>query len=138
MRIRDIVHVSGRSLRIGLDRSDGEAMVIHLSDPNDPSSCLKLDLYAAELLAGFLLSARLAASGDLAEERSGGPLACRLRLVPGDAIELGQRGRHLFLPRILWDRLYAELMLALAHGRHLRDAPLLPDSPLTLRARLLH
>lgn len=127
MRIRDIKHASGKVLRIGLDRDGGEdSMIIQLSDPLEPSGApVLLDLYGAELLAGFVMSARLALAGDLAEEQCGGTLGCRLRLRRGageTAIELTQGAKPLRVPAPLWDRLYAELMLVLAHGRHLAGA----------------
>lgn len=139
MRIRDIVHDSGRRLRIGLDRSGGEFMLIHLSDPACPSEPVQLDLYGGELLAGFLMSARLAGGSGLGEERSGGLFGCRLRLVGNASIELVQDRSRLHLPQILWDRLYAELLLALAHGRHLGGCNLIAQDPLRqARPRLLH
>ena len=140
MRIRDIVHDNGRRLRVGLDRSGDQTMILQLSDPLSPGEPVLLDLYGSELLAGFLMNARLTANGMLGEERCGGLFGCRLRLVqtPGDAIELVQHRSRLFVPDILWDRLYAELMLALAHGRHSasRATACLPDA--ATYPRLLH
>jgi hypothetical protein len=127
MRIRDLVHVSGRRLRISLDQGN-DAMLIHLSDPACRSRAVQLDLYGGELLAGFLMSARLTTSSDLGEERSGGLFGCRLRLLDAAEIELSQASGRLLLPRVLWDRLYAELMLALAHGRNLTGRGLLAQS----------
>jgi hypothetical protein len=115
MRIRDIVHCSGRRLRVVLDRGD-EAMMIQLSDPSCAGDPVMLDPYGTELLAGFLLSARLS-GGQLAEEWSGGLLGCRFRLTR-EHVELSQDNRLLLVPSSMWDRLYAELMLAVAHARH--------------------
>jgi hypothetical protein len=102
---------------------------------------ISLDLYGAELLAGFLMSARLAAIGELSDERCNGNYPLRLRhyATGGNVrIELEQFGERLILARNLWDRLYAELQLMLAHGRHLAGAG--PASGPTLReaGRLLH
>lgn len=138
MRIRDIVHVSGTSLRVLLDRGD-EDLLIQLSDPQASSEPVSLDPYGSELLAAFLLNARLAGGAGLAEEGSAGLFGCRFRLVRGKAVELSQHGRRLLVPDLLWDRLYAELMLAVAHARHLAMPRRYPPSPLPCaRARLLH
>jgi hypothetical protein len=138
MRIRELVHVSGYRLRISLDRSDG-AMLIHLSNPAGRSQPIRLDLYGGELLAGFLMSARLAAGGELGEERSDGLFSCRFRLLSKAAIELSQDEGRLLLPERLWDRLYAELMLALAHGRNLvGQNPLTHIEGMMPPSRLLH
>ncbi|GAA4009833.1 hypothetical protein GCM10022280_03610 [Sphingomonas swuensis] len=143
MRIRDIVHASGRRLRIGLDRgSADEAMVIQLSDPERPGKePVLLDLYGAELLAGFLMNARLATRGELADEMCGGLLGCRLRLASDGgeaAVELFQHAEALRVPQPFWDRLYAELTLALAHGRHLATAATGGPVPAEGFQRLLH
>jgi hypothetical protein len=65
------------------------------------------------------MSARLAAGGELGDERSDGLFSCRFRLLPKARIELSQDEGRLLLPEVLWDRLFAELMLALAHSRNL-------------------
>jgi hypothetical protein len=140
MRITDIVHDSGRRLRVGLDRSGDETMILQLSDPLSPCEPVLLDLYGSELLAGFVMNARLTAGGFLREERCGGLFGCRLRLLSGAgaAIELVQHRSRLLVPDVLWDRLYAELTLALAHGRH-ASALAISHAPVTnARTRLLH
>jgi hypothetical protein len=137
MRIRDIVHVSGRRLRIALDQSAGESMLLQLSEPESPSAPVLLDLYGGELLSGFLMNARLAGRSQLGEERCGGVYACRLRLA-GGSIELSQHRSRLVVPDVLWDRLYAELMLALAHGRHRSGEPARVADGTESRPRLLH
>jgi hypothetical protein len=91
------------------------------------------------LLAGFLMSARLAAGGDLGEEQCGGLFGCRFRLLSDVEIELSQAGGRILLPQVLWDRLYAELMLSLAHSRHIvGNDRLQPGSALPVPARMLH
>jgi hypothetical protein len=143
MRVRDIIHRDGRRLRLSLSAGEsGDGPLIRLSDPGRfaPPTIL-LDLYAAELLAGFLMSARLSAVGDLADERCHGetPLNMRLCAEGGEVrVELDQLGERLLLARSLWDRLYTELQLTLAHGRHLGQAA--PAGGLLLRdgRRLLH
>lgn len=145
MRVRDILHPSGCQLRIGLDRGlAGEPMMVQLSDPaSRGTQPILLDLYGTELLAGFVMSARLAAiRGGLADERCDGLLPCEFRLVgKGRAavIELRQQAESLAVPQQFWDRLYAELMLALAHGRHLADsARMAPPAEGSGGMRLLH
>jgi hypothetical protein len=140
MRIRDIIHASGLRLRISLDRSDHEALLIQVSDPAACTAAVQLDSYGGELLAGFLMSARLAHDGELGDERCHGPFGCHLRLINPANIELRQDDSRLLIPQLLWDRLYAELMLVLAHSRNLaglwhsaRGSDLQPSA-----SRLLH
>jgi hypothetical protein len=127
MRVRDIIHRDGRRLRLSLSAGEsGDGPLIRLSDLGRASPpTILLDLYAAELLAGFLMSARLSSIGDLADERCNGetPLNMRLCAQGGNVrVELNQLGERLLLSRSLWDRLYTELQLTLAHGRHLGKA----------------
>jgi hypothetical protein len=124
MRMREIIHCAGSRLRIVLDHDDG-AITVQLSDPSTGLDPVLLDPYGTELLAGFILSARLS-GGQLAEEWSGGLLGCRFRLTR-ERIEISQEGRVLMVPSLIWDRLYAELMLAVAHARHHLSAPRPPD-----------
>lgn len=143
MRIRDIVHVSGPALRIGLDDSGEGPLVLQLSDPAKlPANTVQLDLYGGELLAGFLLTARLASPDEkIAEERSDGPFGCRISLR-GNArfasIDIRQAGQSLIVSNLLWDRLYAELLIALAHGRHGNHGAFLLRRDHRTHSRLLH
>ena len=143
MRIRDILHVSGPALRIGLD-DDGEGhLVLQLSDPaRATDKPVRLDLYGGELLAGFLLTARLAnPDEELAEERSDGPFGCTIALrgkTRRATIEIRQDGQSLVVSNLLWDRLYAELLIALAHGRHGRHGTFLLRGDSRPHSRLLH
>lgn len=143
MRVRDLLHRDGPRLRLSLAPGEsGYGPLLRLSDPGRvvPASIL-LDLYAAELLAGFLMSARVSAVGELADEAclDDYPLVMRLAAVGAEIrVELSQGGERLVLPRMLWDRLYTELQLALAHGRHFaRAAPASGLGPHEQR-RLLH
>lgn len=143
MRIRDIIHRDGARLRLSLAAGDSaNGPLIRLTDPDSLiAGTVMLDLYGAELLAGFLMSARLSAVGDLADECCNGDYAFHLRLcAPGgdERVEIDQPGARLLLARAMWDRLYAELQLALAHGRHLHEAaPAIGFAPHEAR-RLLH
>lgn len=123
MRVRDIIHRDGPRLRLSLAPGEGgTGPLLRLSDPAWVAcGFILLDLYATELLAGFLMSARLSAVGELADEQCNGdyPLCMRLSAKGGEArIELEQLGERLVVGRKLWDRLYAELQLSLAHGRN--------------------
>ena len=143
MRIRDIVHVSGPALRIGLNDSGEGHLALHLSDPAKlQASTVQLDLYGGELLAGFVLTARLASPDeDIAEERSGGPFGCRISLrgkTRRASIDIRQAGQSLIVSNLLWDRLYAELLIALAHGRHGNHGAFPPRRDSRAHSRLLH
>ena len=124
MRVRHIIHRDGRQLRLTLSRGEGgEGPLIRLGDPLRvcPAAIL-LDVNGAELLAAFLMSARLAAVGELAEESCNGDYPYRLRLSAQAGVarvEIDQLGQQLLIARSLWDRLYAELQLVLAHSRQL-------------------
>ena len=143
MRVRDIIHRDGRRIRIALaPREGGDGPLIRLSDPNRANGgTIMLDLYGADLLAGFLMSARLSKLGELSDERCNGdcPLRLRLSAVGGEArIELDQLGQRLVVGRPLWDRVYAELQMVLAHGRHLGCVAPSSGPALGEGRRLLH
>lgn len=143
MRVRDIIHRNGRRLRLSLARGEsGESPLIRLSDPVRPvPAAIMLDLYAAEVLAGFLMSARVSAVGELSDERCNGeyPFALRLTAAGGGVhVELDQLGLRLLLPRMMWDRLYTELQLVLAHGRHLIEVTPPGGARQSEARRLLH
>ncbi|MFT3976487.1 MAG: hypothetical protein QM688_05150 [Sphingomonas bacterium] len=88
-----------------------------------------LDGYGAELLSGYIMSARLAAPHALPDEQADGPYPTHfgLGLEPCAVLRLTQRpgamprreAIALEIPTPFWDRLYAELCLATAHMREL-------------------
>lgn len=87
------------------------------------------------------MSARLADPAGLPEEGCSGECPVRFRLCfdSGERrVEVDQLGRRLILASGLWDRLYAELQLVLAHGRHVDRTR--PDRALAMTEspRLLH
>lgn len=138
MRIRDIIHDNGLTVRVQLS-GDQDGMLVQLSDPLFAPEPVSLDPYGCELLAAFLLNARLAAGSTLAEEWSAGLFGCRFRLLRGEAVELRQADRYLLVRDLFWDRLFAELTMAAAHARYLSD----PGRPMPRRlpttgARILH
>jgi hypothetical protein len=143
MRVRDIIHRDGPRLRLSLLPGEGsEGPLIRLGNPGSVmSGSILLDFYGAELLAGFLMSARLSVIGELSDECCGGDYPLRMRLcATGGAvrIELDQLGERLSLERVLWDRLYTELQLTLTHGRHSDGAALAGGAIGHEARRLLH
>lgn len=82
-----------------------------------------LDGYGAEVLAGYVMAARLALPQGLADECMGGAFPSRLRMVhkPGVALVITQAGleRPFTISSTFWDRLYAESCIVLAHAREL-------------------
>ncbi len=143
MRTRDIIHRDGPRLRLRLSAGEsGYDPLLRLGDPGraNPATII-LDLYAAELLAGFLMSARVTAVGELPEEVCLGdyPLSMRLGAHGGDIrIELVQGDERLLITRPLWDRLYTELQLVLAHARHFARAAIASGFALFDQRRRLH
>ncbi len=122
-RIREIVDESGQRLRVSVDVDRGGALVtLELPDGPDTPRVV-LDPYGAELLGGYLMSARLALPHGLPDEDVERGLARRLRLVvaPSPLIEViqGMAASPFRIPAQYWDKLYAELCLVVAHTRDL-------------------
>ncbi|GAA4032957.1 hypothetical protein GCM10022281_10890 [Sphingomonas rosea] len=143
MRLRELSCGIRHRLRLALEATaTGEPPLVRLGLPAEVGGpSVLLDLYGAELLSGFLLSARVAGAGLVAPEEGLGDYPFSLRLTRAGeegVIEIVQGAEKLAVVQPLWDRLYAELLLVLAHGRHLA-AParfqLLEGRP---RPRLLH
>lgn len=120
-RVREIIDARGVRLRLRAERhSTGARIVMQRPDvAGQPQATL--DLYGAEVLWGFVMSARLAVPDLLPDERIFGTWSATLRLEvdPVSRIEIDthQAGHPLSIPCTLWDRLFAELCLVLAHGR---------------------
>ncbi|WP_242139703.1 MULTISPECIES: hypothetical protein [unclassified Sphingomonas] len=120
-RVREIIDALGLRLRLRAERHPaGTRVVMQRPDaPGQPHATL--DLYGAEVLWGFLLSARLAVPDVLPDEQIFGMWSATLRLAvdPVSRIEIdtSQSRQPLSIPCTLWDRLFAELCLILAHGR---------------------
>jgi len=118
-RIREITDAFGARLRVGVEEHpDGALAVIERHDLAGRPR-VALDSYGVEVLAGYIVSARLSASHPHPDEYVDGPLATRFRLAlePGAALVLHQGERVLEIPSPFWDRLYAELGLVAAHAR---------------------
>lgn len=126
-RIREIEDGRGLRLRISVDAHPRGALVV--LERVDQAGCPTaiLDGVGAELLGGYILSARLALSSGLPDERIPSNFPTELRFVRKPAaIFVGQpgNGARFEIPAPLWDRLYGELCVVVAHSRALaRQAP---------------
>lgn len=125
-RIRDIEDRLGACLRVSMSAHPGGAPTVTLErrdQPHRPSA--RLSLCGAEILSGFLMSARLSAPHPMPDEEAADPLAARFRLecAPDARVVIGQDDHFpLAIEARLWDRLYAELCLVIAHGRAQNEA----------------
>ena len=122
-RSREITDAFGARLRIGVERHPlGPLVTLEHPDRRGQPRAL-LDSYGTEILAGFIMAARLALPGTMPDEHAAGTFPLRLRLarVPGIAIILTQAEleRPFLIAATFWDRLYAELCLVGAHARQL-------------------
>jgi len=125
-RIREISIRDGVRLRISIAPHPAGAMVTleHAGHPLRPS--VVLSLYGAEILGGFIMSARLCAPHPMPDEAVGGPFPARFRLECGPPLAVTieqEEGSSFPIGELLWDRLYAELCLVTAHGRELARGP---------------
>lgn len=121
-RIREITDPFGLRLRVSVEPHPGGALVALERPDITQRPRILLDGYGAELLAGFIMAARLALPHALPEEQLDGPFAARfaLRQAPEAGIAIGQPGAAPFdIPAPFWDKLYAELCLVVAHAREL-------------------
>lgn len=127
-RIREIVDQNGERLRVSVT-VDVAGPLIKLEHPvQSDGPWVVLDPGGAELLGSYLMSARLALPLGLPDEIMQQGLVCRFRLVVAPAafveVTLGSRGAPFHIPMRYWDKLYAELSLAVAHTRNLaRHSP---------------
>lgn len=121
-RVREIVDALGARLRIIVEEHPSGALVT-LQQPDRRRGDAILDHYAAEVLWGYIMSARLALPSGLPDEVVGGSFPARLslRLEPSVALQIEQDGCALpfEIPATFWDRLYAEFCVVVAHSREL-------------------
>lgn len=122
-RVRDITDAMGSRLRLSVEPDPCGARVV-LEQP-DARGCPRavLDGYGAEVLAAYIMAARLALPQGLPDEWIGGAFSARLRLShkPGVALVITQADleRPFGISATFWDRLYAELCILVAHAREL-------------------
>lgn len=122
LRIREIADAFGARLQTRVEgHQTGALLVIERPDLAGRPR-ITLDGYGAEVLSGYIMSARLAAPQVLPDEQADGPYATHFGMgtEPCAALRLTQpRDATLEIPTPFWDRLYAELCLATAHMREL-------------------
>lgn len=122
-RTREIIDALGGRLRIGIEAHPSGALVLLERPDQRGRPRAVIDGYGAEVLWGYVASARLALPEALPDECVGGPFAARLRLSrePRPAVLLIQADleRPFEIPATFWDRLYAELCVVIAHAREL-------------------
>jgi hypothetical protein len=121
-RIREITDSFGGRLRVSVEEHPTGAMII-VERPDAPGrQRVLLDGYGADVLAGFVMSARLSVPHAMPEERVDGSFGAvfALGFEPCSAIAVTQPGgAAVEIPSPFWDRLYAELCLVTAHAREL-------------------
>ena len=121
-RIREITDAFGARLRVSVEEHPSGALVV-LERPDTPARPrILLDGYGVDILAGYIMSARLSVPSALPDEQVDGLFATRFRLAlePCAALALSQRDAPtLEISAPFWDRLYAELGLVAAHAREL-------------------
>ncbi|WP_277968983.1 hypothetical protein [Sphingomonas echinoides] len=120
-RVREIIDALGLRLRLCAERHAAGARVVVQRPDLAGQPYATLDLYGTEVLWGFLMSARLAVPGVLPDERILGTWSATLRLevdpVSRIVIDTHRSETPLSIPCTVWDRLFAELCLILAHAR---------------------
>ncbi len=126
-RIRLLSDARGRTLRISTDRYLDHAVIV-LERPDDTGAeAVMLDTEGAELIAAYIMAARIASPGSLAPEcwESAFPASVKLLDGAGDVITVGQPpgNDRLDIPAAFWDRLYAELCLVIPRTRSAAAAP---------------
>ena len=122
-RVREIADPFGEVVRISIEpRPGGALVVIDRPDAKSPTN-VTLDTYGADVLLGYIMSARLAVPGTMPEEEIGGTFPTRFQLEPEPeaAIIVDQLNDEepLRIPMSLWDRVYADLCIVCAHAREL-------------------
>jgi len=122
-RIREITDSMGGCVRVSAEsHPSGALVIIERPDERGRPRAL-LDGYGVEVLAGYLMAARLALPHGLPEERVDGAFATCFRLgtEPAPVLTLTQACAKLpvDLSAPVWDRLYAELCLVAAHAREM-------------------
>ncbi|AQR73620.1 hypothetical protein [Sphingomonas sp. LM7] len=121
-RIREITDAFGGKLRVSVEEHPSGALVVLERPDMTGRPRILLDGYGTDVLAGYIMSARLAVPHDLPDEHVDGTFSTRfaLGLEPRAALELSQDGDTMLeIPAPFWDRLYAELCLVAAHAREL-------------------
>lgn len=123
-RIREITDSLGAQLRVSLEPhpSCGAMITLQRLDQSHRPRTF-LDGLGAEVLLGFIMSARIALPASMPDEAVEGafPVHMCLQHQPKVTIAIVQQsnGRTLEIPAPFWDRLCAELMLIIPFARFL-------------------
>lgn len=121
-RIREITDAFGGRLRVSVEEHPSGALIV-LERPDIASRPrVMLDGYGVDVLAGYIMSARLSVPHELPDEHVDGTFATRfqLGLDPCAMVSLSQIGSEVLeITAPFWDRFYAELCLVSAHAREL-------------------
>lgn len=122
-RIREITDSLGQRLRVSVEEHPSGALIVLERPDRAARRRVLLDGYGADVLGGYIMSARLTAPQALPDDHVDGPFATQFRLAldPAPAIALDQEAGDaaIEIPSPFWDRLYAELCLVAAHAREL-------------------
>lgn len=121
-RTRDIEDNKGVCLRVSVAPHPTGAMVTLERRDQTHQPAIMLSLYGAEILSGFLMSARLTAPHSMPDEATEGAFSARFHLDCDHSHRIvieQDEAPSLLIDVQLWDRLYAELCLVTAHGREL-------------------
>ncbi|WP_313537891.1 hypothetical protein [Sphingomonas sp.] len=121
-RIREITDAFGGRLRVSVEEHPSGALIVVERPDLGGRPRILLDGYGVDVLAGYIMSARLSVPQGLPDEQVDGMFATRfgLELDPSAALVLSQEGAvSLEIAAPFWDRLYAELCIVAAHAREL-------------------
>lgn len=122
-RVREIADPFGEVVRISVEPHPRGALVLIDRPDAEDAGKVMLDAYGADILLGYIMSARLAVPGTMPEEEIGGAFPTRFQLEPEPdaAVIIDQINDEepFRIAAALWDRVYAELCLVCAHAREL-------------------
>ena len=122
-RIRDITDPFGSILRVIVEPQPSGALVVIERPAAGSSGHAMLDIYGSEILAGFIMCARLTTPNVMPDEEIGGDFPTRFQLSTerGTCVIIDQLSSEtpFRIPAAFWERLYAELCIVNAHAREL-------------------
>ena len=122
-RIREIADPYGEVVRISVEPHPRGALVLIDRPDAEEAGKVMLDSYGADILLGYIMSARLAVPGMMPGEEIGGAFPTRFQLEPEPdaAIIIDQINDEepFRISAVLWDRAYADLCIVCAHAREL-------------------
>lgn len=121
-RIREITDAFGGRLRVSVEEHPSGALIVLERPDLGVRPRVLLDGYGVDVLAGYIMSARLSVPQPLPDEHVDGMFGTRLRLEvdPSAMLVLTQDGGSgIEIAAPFWDRLYAELCIVAAHAREL-------------------